>query len=291
MSTGHSHVDHLPISSIGVVGAGQMGTGIAQVAAEAGYAVYLVDANPATITHGMMVIDNNLNRAADKGRISKEDAAIARQLIRPGATFENLSSCELVIEAITEDFEAKASVIRQVHAVLPLRSIIASNTSSISITKLAALTKRPGQVIGMHFMNPVPVMTLVEVIRGMQTSDATYNTVVEVARRMGKTTVLGVDSAGFIVNRILAPMLNEAIFLFQEGVAATDIDTAMKLGTNQPMGPLALADFIGLDTVLNILRVLHRELGDDKYRPCPLLVRYVDAGYLGKKAKRGFYSY
>jgi 3-hydroxybutyryl-CoA dehydrogenase len=268
-----------------------MGTGIAQVAAEAGYAVYLVDANPATITHGMMVIDNNLNRAADKGRISKEDAAIARQLIRPGATFENLSSCELVIEAITEDFEAKASVIRQVHAVLPLRSIIASNTSSISITKLAALTKRPGQVIGMHFMNPVPVMTLVEVIRGMQTSDATYNTVVEVARRMGKTTVLGVDSAGFIVNRILAPMLNEAIFLFQEGVAATDIDTAMKLGTNQPMGPLALADFIGLDTVLNILRVLHRELGDDKYRPCPLLVRYVDAGYLGKKAKRGFYSY
>ena len=196
-----------------------------------------------------------------------------------------------LVKAVSEQVELKSSIIKKLDAVLSPDAIIASNTSSISITRLAAATNRPEQVIGMHFMNPVPVMTLVEIIKGLRTNEATYNATVLLAEKLGKTTVLGIDSAGFIVNRILMPMINEAIFLLQEGVSASDIDTAMKLGTNQPMGPLTLADFIGLDTVLFILQVLHRDIGDDKYRPCPLLIRYVEAGYLGKKTGRGFHQY
>jgi 3-hydroxybutyryl-CoA dehydrogenase len=192
---------------------------------------------------------------------------------------------------VSEQVELKSSIIKKLDAVLSPDAIIASNTSSISITRLAAATNRPEQVIGMHFMNPVPVMTLVEIIKGLRTNEATYRATALLAEKFGKTTVLGIDSAGFIVNRILMPMINEAIYLLQEGVAASDIDTAMKLGTNQPMGPLTLADFIGLDTVLFILQVLHRDIGDDKYRPCPLLIRYVEAGYLGKKTGRGFHQY
>jgi 3-hydroxybutyryl-CoA dehydrogenase len=211
--------------------------------------------------------------------------------IKINESLSQLRDCSFVVEAIIERVEAKIELFQQLDQILPPHAILASNTSSISITRLAASTSRPDRCIGMHFMNPVPIMALVEVIRGLQTSEETYQTTLHLAKILGKTTVLGIDSAGFIVNRVLMPMINEAIFLLQEGVEPADIDTAMKLGTNQPMGPLTLADFIGLDTVLFILQVLQRDLGEDKYRPCPLLVRYVEAGFLGKKSGRGFYRY
>ena len=276
---------------LGVVGAGQMGAGIAQTAAKAGVEVLLADVDRTAAERGKQGIETQLKRLLERGKITVDDGKSLLDRIQPVASLDDLRDCQVVIEAVSEQVELKSSIIKKLDAVLSPDAIIASNTSSISITRLAAATNRPEQVIGMHFMNPVPVMTLVEIIKGLRTNEATYRATALLAEKFGKTTVLGIDSAGFIVNRILMPMINEAIFLLQEGVAGSDIDTAMKLGTNQPMGPLTLADFIGLDTVLFILQVLHRDIGDDKYRPCPLLVRYVEAGYLGKKTGRGFHQY
>lgn len=279
------------IKTIGVIGAGQMGAGIAQVAATSGYKTVLFDKvsqGPEKAIKGMV---SWIEKGIEKGKLTSATLDALKGNISAASDISGLKSCDLVIEAIVENLEVKSRLFSELDELLPAHSLIASNTSSISITKLAATTKRADKFIGMHFMNPVPIMKLVEIIRGLQTSDETYNTAKEVSEKMGKTTVLGVDSAGFIVNRILVPMVNEAIYLLQEGVKAEDIDVAMKLGTNQPMGPLELADFVGLDTLLYILQVMHKELGDDKYRPCPLLIRYVDAGWYGKKNGRGFYRY
>lgn len=279
------------IKTVGIIGAGQMGAGIAQVIAAAGYTTILWDAAPHAIEQGIAGIDARLFKAVEKGTIESSQRTATLSRLSKGTTIADLSACDLVIEAVIEQFEAKAALFKEVDRVLPVDSLLVSNTSSISITRLAAATKRPEQVMGVHFMNPVPVMKLVELIRGLQTSDATYNTLESFCAAIQKTTVLAIDAPGFVVNRILCPMLNEAIFLVQEGVRPEDIDTAMKLGTNQPMGPLTLADFVGLDTLLYILQVLHRELGEDKYRPCPLLIKYVEAGWFGKKSGRGFYTY
>ena len=279
------------VSTIGVIGAGQMGAGIAQVSAMAGYETLLWDASDAALQKGIQGISSRLARLVEKEKITAEDAQAAEGRIKGVGSVSEFGSCQMSIEAIIENIEIKQKLFAELDTTLPAGAILASNTSSISITRLATSTKRPESVIGMHFMNPVPVMQLVEIIRGLQTSDSTYDITKSVSEKMGKTTVLGVDSPGFIVNRILCPMMNEAIFLLQEGVAPEDVDNAMMLGTNQPMGPLTLADFVGLDTLLYILQLLHRELGEDKYRPCPLLVKYVEAGWYGKKAGRGFYSY
>jgi len=278
-------------SKIGVIGAGQMGAGIAQVIATSGFVTLLHDAQPAALSKGVDGIHSRLTQAVQKGKLSKEVADAAAQRLTPAASLKDFSQCDLVIEAIVENFEVKAVLFKHLDSIVAPHAVLASNTSSISITRIAASTTRPEKVIGVHFMNPVPVMKLVELIRGLQTSDATYAQIIEFCGAIDKTTVLAIDTPGFIVNRILCPMINEAIFLVQEGVKPEDIDTAMKLGTNQPMGPLTLADFVGLDTLLYILQLLHRELGEDKYRPCPLLVKYVEAGWYGKKTGRGFYSY
>jgi 3-hydroxybutyryl-CoA dehydrogenase len=279
------------IKIVGVVGAGQMGAGIAQVLCVAGHATLLFDANPEALRLGMSSIHQRLNQAVDKGKLAADVRDSAKQNLTQANSLSELSGCDLVIEAIIEQFDVKASIFKQLDAILPPTSLLASNTSSISITRMAATTSRPDKFMGIHFMNPVPVMNLVELIRGLQTSDETYQRVQALCTSIKKTTVLALDGPGFIVNRILCPMINEAIFLVQEGVAAIDIDNAMKLGTNHPMGPLTLADFVGLDTLLYILQLFHRELGEDKYRPCPLLVKYVDAGWFGKKSGRGFYTY
>jgi 3-hydroxybutyryl-CoA dehydrogenase len=279
------------IKTIGVIGAGQMGAGIAQVAAASGYSCLLWDAQSSALERGFQGIKNQLARLVEKQKISAEEEKKTLSHLCCAKHVQDFRACDLVIEAIIENVDIKLKVLTEVDAVLAPHAILASNTSSISITRLAAGTKRPQQVMGMHFMNPVPVMKLVELIRGLQTSDETYATVKAVSEKMGKTTVLALDGPGFIVNRILCPMINEAIYLLQEGVKPEDIDNAMKLGTNQPMGPLTLADFVGLDTLLFILQILHRELGEDKYRPCPLLVKYVEAGWYGKKSGRGFYKY
>jgi 3-hydroxybutyryl-CoA dehydrogenase len=278
-------------SKIGVIGAGQMGAGIAQVIAASGFSTLLFDAQPSALTKGIEGIHNRLNQAAQKGKITAENATATINRLSPTTTLKDFSDCDLVIEAIIENFEYKAELFKQLDSIVKPAAILASNTSSISITRIAAATKRPEKVIGVHFMNPVPVMKLVELIRGLQTNDETYQVIQDFCAKIDKTTVLAIDTPGFIVNRILCPMINEAIFLVQEGVKPEDIDTAMKLGTNQPMGPLTLADFVGLDTLLYILQLLHRELGEDKYRPCPLLVKYVEAGWFGKKTGRGFYRY
>jgi len=278
-------------SKIGVIGAGQMGAGIAQVIATSGFVTLLHDAQPAALSKGVDGIHSRLTQAVQKGKLSKEVADAAAQRLTPAASLKDFSQCDLVIEAIVENFEVKAALFKHLDSIVAPHAVLASNTSSISITRIAASTTRPEKVIGVHFMNPVPVMKLVELIRGLQTSDATYAQIIEFCGAIDKTTVLAIDTPGFIVNRILCPMINEAIFLVQEGVKPEEIDTAMKLGTNQPMGPLTLADFVGLDTLLYILQLLHRELGEDKYRPCPLLVKYVEAGWYGKKTGRGFYSY
>jgi 3-hydroxybutyryl-CoA dehydrogenase len=279
------------IKKVGVVGAGQMGAGIAQVIATSGFSTILFDAQPEALTRGMAGIQKRLAQAVEKGKLSQElQEQTTNRLVQAKALSE-FTDCDLVIEAIVEQFEVKKSLFKQLDEIVKPGAILASNTSSISITRIAAATSRPGKVIGVHFMNPVPVMKLVELIKGLQTEDGTYAAIQDFCAKIDKTTVLAIDTPGFIVNRILCPMINEAIFLMQEGVKPEDIDTAMKLGTNQPMGPLTLADFVGLDTLLYILQLLHRELGEDKYRPCPLLVKYVEAGWYGKKTGRGFYSY
>jgi 3-hydroxybutyryl-CoA dehydrogenase len=279
------------ITTIGVVGAGQMGAGIAQVCAMSGFTTLLWDGSSPALERGIGGIKERLSQAVAKGKLTTEVEASTVAKLAAAGTINDFERCDLVIEAVIEQFEAKASLFKQLDKVAQPSAILASNTSSISITRLAASTSRPEKFVGVHFMNPVPIMKLVELIRGLQTADETYNAVQSVCTALGKTTVLAIDSPGFIVNRILCPMVNEAIFLVQEGVQPEDIDNAMKLGTNQPMGPLALADFVGLDTLLYILQVLHRELGEDKYRPCPLLIKYVEAGWFGKKVGRGFYRY
>ena len=277
---------------IGVIGAGTMGNGIAQVAARAGYDVVMRDVSDEFLQRGMNAIDKSLQRDVDKERLAVEDKASVISRISTATSLDALKEAAIVIEAVTEDLKVKSEVFQTLDAMLPADAILASNTSSISITKLAAATKRPDRVIGMHFMNPVPIMKLVEVIRGMATSDQTYNKVRALTQKLGKVSLDCQDSPGFVSNRVLMPMINEAIFTLYEGVATREsIDGIMKLGMNHPMGPLTLADFIGLDVCLAIMNVLHDGLGDPKYRPCPLLKRYVDAGWLGKKSGRGFYEY
>jgi 3-hydroxybutyryl-CoA dehydrogenase len=280
------------IQTLAVVGAGQMGAGIAQVAAQSGVNVFLVDLNADLAQKALKDIGFQLQKAVVKGKLTTEAAAEVLARTRVASSVGDAAQADFAIEAVTENEQVKKKIFADLARALPPHAILATNTSSIPITRIAASVERPERVIGMHFMNPVPVMQLVEIIRGAQTSDETYAATKALAERMGKTTVLSKDMPGFIVNRILIPMLNEACFALQEGLAsAEDIDTAMKLGTNVPMGPLALADFIGLDTCLYIAEVLHKGLGDDKYRPAPLLRQYVDAGWLGRKTKRGFHRY
>ncbi|RKG82642.1 3-hydroxyacyl-CoA dehydrogenase family protein [Corallococcus terminator] len=275
-----------------VVGAGQMGAGIAQVALQAGIRVSLVDVNKDGLAKGADRIKAGLKKLVEKGKLDAAKQQAAEANLSTFTSARDAKDVDVAIEAVTENEDLKRRIFLELDEVVRPGGILATNTSSIPITRIAAATKRPESVIGMHFMNPVPVMQLVELIRGAATSDETYATIRAMAERMGKTTVVSKDYPGFIVNRILIPMLNEACFALMEGLGtAEDIDTAMKLGTNQPMGPLQLADFIGLDTVLYIAEVLHKGLGDSKYRPCPLLRQYVDAGWYGKKSGRGFYKY
>jgi len=280
------------MKQIVVIGAGTMGNGIAHTAAASGFDVTLIDVAEAFLERGMSTIATNLQRGVDKGKMTTEDKQQILGRIRPTSDVSAAANADIVIEAIIENLAAKTQLFAQLDSLTSAGCILASNTSSISITKIAAATSRPDKVIGMHFMNPVPVMTLVEVIRGIATSDQTYARVAELSARMGKTAIEVNDYPGFISNRVLMPMINEAIFALFEGVAtAESIDGVMKLGMNHPMGPLTLADFIGLDVCLAILRVLEEGFGDPKYRPCPLLVKMVDAGWLGRKSGRGFYDY
>ncbi len=277
---------------IGVVGSGTMGNGIAQVAARAGYSVVMRDVRDEFLERGLSAIDKSLQRDVDKERLSADDKQSIVGRITATTKLEDLNDASLVVEAVTEDLKVKTELFKSLDLITPPATILASNTSSISITKLGATTGRPDKVIGMHFMNPVPVMKLVEVIRGIATSDATYERVRALTEKLGKTALDCNDSPGFVSNRVLMPMINEAIFTLYEGVATREsIDGIMKLGMNHPMGPLTLADFIGLDVCLAILNVLYEGFGDPKYRACPMLRQYVDAGWLGKKAGRGFYEY
>jgi 3-hydroxybutyryl-CoA dehydrogenase len=280
------------INKVGVIGAGQMGNGIAHVAALAGLDVVLNDVSADRLKSGMATINGNLSRQVAKKVITDEARSKALSHITPTETIDGLAGCDLVIESATEKEEVKRKIFHEVCAILRPEALIASNTSSISITRLAATTDRPERFIGIHFMNPVPLMELVELIRGIATDDATFEAAKEFVTRLGKQVAVSEDFPAFIVNRILLPMINEAIYTLYEGVGNVEaIDAAMKLGAHHPMGPLELADFIGLDTCLSIMQVLHEGLADSKYRPCPLLVKYVEAGWLGRKAQRGFYDY
>ncbi|HEX8186446.1 MAG TPA: 3-hydroxybutyryl-CoA dehydrogenase [Blastocatellia bacterium] len=280
------------IKSIGVVGAGTMGNGIAQAAARAGLKVVMRDVSDDFLKRGLSTIDKSLQRDVDKQRLASDEKQEIIARIKPVTNLANLHEMDFVVEAITEDFSVKSEVFRQLDQIVRPDVILASNTSSISITRLAAITSRPDRFIGMHFMNPVPVMKLVEVIRGIATSDETYAATRELAEAMGKIPVEVNDGPGFVSNRVLMPMINEAIFALYEGVGTAEaIDKIMKLGMNHPMGPLELADFIGLDVCLAIMNVLYDGFNDSKYRPCPLLKKYVDAGWLGRKSGKGFYEY
>ncbi len=280
------------IRSIGVIGAGQMGSGIAHVCALAGYEVQLTDVDGKALEEALQVIERNLDRQVSRGKIAPADKDAAVRRIRTGGDYAMFGDSDVVIEAATEKEEVKREIFKQLVPRLKSSAIIASNTSSISITRLAAATDRPDRFIGMHFMNPVPVMALVELIRGIATDEATFHTIRDLSIKLGKQPVAAEDFPAFIVNRILLPMINEAVYTLYEGVGSVEaIDTAMRLGANHPMGPLELADFIGLDTCLSVMQVLYEGLADSKYRPCPLLVKYVEAGWLGRKAGRGFYDY
>jgi 3-hydroxybutyryl-CoA dehydrogenase len=282
----------MKIKTIGVVGAGQMGHGIGQVAAASGFSVIMSDITDELVQRGLAAIRKNLDRLVQKEKITVQEMDQIAARITGTTRTEDLSETDFVIEAATEDESLKREIFNKLDDICRKEIILASNTSSLSITKIASATQRPDRVIGMHFMNPVPVMKLVEIIRGLATSDGTFKTVNDLAMQMGKTPVEAQDFPGFISNRVLMPMINEAIYAVFEGVGSVDaIDAVMKLGMNHPMGPLALADLIGLDTCLAIMEVLYQGFGDSKYRPCPLLKKYVDAGYLGKKSGRGFYTY
>jgi 3-hydroxybutyryl-CoA dehydrogenase len=286
---------HMPIPEVkcvGIIGSGQMGSGIAHVIALAGYEVRMNDLAKERVDQALALIDRNLGRQVSRGAIKDQDAKAALQRMSYAATYADLGNCDLVIEAATEDEAVKRKIFAALCPSLKPTAMVASNTSSISITRLAASTDRPEQFIGMHFMNPVPVMQLVELIRGIATEEKTFAMARRFAESLGKTIAVSEDFPAFIVNRILLPMINEAIYTLYEGVGTVDaIDKSMRLGANHPMGPLELADFIGLDTCLSVMQVLYEGLADSKYRPCPLLVKYVEAGWLGRKAKRGFYDY
>ena len=282
----------MQVKKLGVVGAGQMGQGIAQVAAQAGVDVIVVDAAPDFAQQGVAKIKKTLDRLVEKGKLDASSRDATMSHLKHGEGHRDLFDCDVVVEAAPEKEDIKLAIFKSLGDICKDDAILASNTSSISITKIASASGRPDRVIGMHFMNPVPLMKLVEIVRGLPTSDATNDTVTKLAQRFGKTTIGARDIPGFIVNRMLIPLLNEACYGLYEGLGtAGDIDTGVRLGLNHPMGPLELADLIGLDTCLAIAEVLHRELGDDKYRPCPLLRQYVAAGWLGRKVGRGFYEY
>ena len=278
--------------TVAVIGAGTMGNGIAHVFAQTGYDVSLIDVSAEMLESAVATIEKNMGRQVKKGTLGEADRDAALKRIATSAELESAADASFVVEAVPEDERLKAEIFRKLDAIVPDPIILASNTSSIAITRIASNTSRPDRVIGMHFMNPVPVMELIEVVRGLATSDETTERVTGLARELGKTPVVVSDSPGFVSNRVLAPLINEAVYCLHEGIArAEDIDQVMKLGMNHPIGPLALADLIGLDTCLNIMEVLHRDLGEDKYRACPLLRKYVDAGWLGRKTGRGFYQY
>ena len=282
----------MSIKLVGVVGSGQMGNGIAQVCAASGVSVVMYDISNEALEKGVATITKSCDRLIKKERMDEEGKKTLLSKISSSTDIESLRDCDLVVEAATENIDLKLKIFKSLDEVVKQGAYLCSNTSSISITKIAAATKRPEYVCGMHFMNPVPLMKLVEGIKGLQTSPETFSNVKAFAEKLGKTFVEANDYPGFIVNRVLMPMINEAVYALYEGVGSVeDIDISMKLGTNQPMGPLTLADFIGLDTCLAIMNVLHEGLGDSKYRPCPLLVKYVEAGWLGKKTNKGFYSY
>ncbi len=280
------------IEKIGVIGAGQMGNGIAHVCALAGHETLLMDVSTERVHQALETIEANLSRQVSRGKISEDEKTAALERIKPVSDYGELADCDLVIESATENEEVKREIFKKVSAVLKPEGLMATNTSSISVTRLGSVTDRPGKFVGMHFMNPVPVMKLVELIRGLATDEDTYQAVRELTVELGKNPVNAEDFPAFMVNRILLPMINEAVYTLYEGVGSVEsIDTAMKLGANHPMGPLELADFIGLDVCLSVMQVLYEGLADSKYRPCPLLVKYVEAGWLGRKSGRGFYDY
>jgi len=282
----------MAIKRLGVVGAGQMGNGIAQVFSAIETPVLMVDISEAALERGLSTIRNSCDRMVKKEKMTEVQKNQIMERIQVSTDMEAFAACDFIVEAATENLNLKLEIFKKLDQVAPQEALLCTNTSSISITKIAGVTGRPGKVAGMHFMNPVPIMTLVEGIRGLQTSEETFQKVREATESLGKVFVEGRDMPGFIVNRILMPMINEAVYALYEGIAQAEaIDSAMKLGTNQPMGPLTLADFIGLDTCLSIMNVLHEGLGDTKYRPCPLLAKYVEAGWLGRKSGRGFYNY
>lgn len=280
------------MEEIMVIGAGQMGSGIAQVCAQAGYRVRLYDQDATGVERGLESIQKRLTRAVEKGRMTEAEKTATNELLLPSNNVDDAQQVDLVIEAVIESMAVKKAIFTQLDKITPAHTILATNTSSLPITEIAAVTNRPEKVIGMHFMNPVPVMKLVEVIRALQTNDQTYQVIADMTKHLNKTAVEVNDFPGFVANRVLMPMINEAIYTVYEGVATPeDVDTVMKLGMNHPMGPLTLADFIGLDTCLYIMEVLHEGFGDSKYRPCPLLRQYVQAGWYGRKSGRGFYTY